>query len=27
VSDISVISGELFKNFGKIHARNYRGSL
>jgi hypothetical protein len=27
VSNISLISGVLFKNFGKIHARNYRGSL
>jgi hypothetical protein len=27
VSDISVISGVLFKNFGKIHAQNYRVSL
>jgi hypothetical protein len=27
MGNISLISGELFKNFGKIHARNYRGSL
>jgi hypothetical protein len=27
VSNITMISGVLFKNFGEIHARNYRGSL
>jgi hypothetical protein len=27
LSNITLISGRVYKNFGKIHARNYKGSF